>query len=383
MTDTNKEGYICPYCTSSHTIKQQYRDNKTKQRYLCKDCNKTFTVDLLTLEILTRVDGVTEKVKKTKKLFDEVEEITRDVVSYLEKRKRLSPTDNTVSILCDETWVQMFSDSHCGLKVTRGETGDIGNYNLEVFKKQLQYLLDTTVRILDYHTNTPDTLIIPFLGDLVENCIMRDNQMASVEFQVTEQVMHATEIILDYIIALSKYFKNIKCFGVYGNHGRLTQSIKGSHPSDNFDRLVYWALKARLAGIDNITFDYTEAQHMLVEIEGWNFWIEHGDTLRGWNGLPFYGAKREMDKINKMLMKYKENADYMLCGHFHNSAEFENIIMNGCWAGGDLFSIGKLRTSSIPSQTLFSVNKKHGVIWKRDIQLVDNIKDVKVRVYNT
>lgn len=372
----------CPYCESERNIKKAFRAERTKQRYLCKDCNRTFTVNLITEKIITRLSEDTERIKMSKKLFDSVEDLTKRIVGNLKKRKRLRPIITKGNELGKETWINLFSDCHCGLKVTRAETGDIGNFNLEIFKKEVQYLLDTIVRILDYHTNKSDTLVIAFLGDMIENAIMRDNQMASIEFQITDQIMLVVEIVVDYIIALSKYFKNIKCFGVYGNHGRMTQNIKGIHPKDSFDRLVYWGIKERIKGLDNISFEFTEAQHILIDVEGWRFWLEHGDTLRGWNGLPFYGAKREIDKINNMLMKFKEHANYMLCGHFHNECDFENIFMNGGFAGGDLFSIGKMRSSNLPTQALLGVNKKHGVVWKRPIKLVDNPKEMRIKVFN-
>jgi len=275
----------------------------------------------------------------------------------------------------------MISDFHYGLKVKPVEIGGMFEYNSKVAKRELDYLLLKTCRILEYHPNRPDKLVIAFLGDMIDNAIMRDNQMASIEFQITEQIMGAAELFTDYVIALSKYFKEIKCFGVYGNHGRMTKSVKGAHPEDNFDRLVYWGMKERLRGLDNISLEYTKAQHMLIDIEGWRFWLEHGDTVRSWAGIPFYGAKREKNNIGDMLSKFSEKADYMLAGHFHNDAEFENIYMNGAFVGGDIFSIGKLRRMGIPSQTILGINKKHGVVWKRKIQLIDEPRKMKIKIY--
>jgi len=367
----------CPYCGSTdlspyghYTYKGAYL-----KRYICNNCGK-FPKEK---ENDIKRERATP-ANKNKKIFDNVEKISKRVVENLEKRERFNP-QIIKSHLKKEVWLQMISDFHYGLKVKPVEIGGIFEYNSEVAKKELDYLLFKTCRILEYHPNRPDTLVITLLGDMIDNAIMRDNQMASIEFQITDQIMGVVELMTDYIITLSKYFKEIKCFGVYGNHGRITQKVTGAHPKDNFDRIVYWGIQERLKGIDNISFEFTEAQHMLVDIEGWQFWLEHGDTVRSWAGIPFYGAKREKSNINDMLNKFSEKADYTLAGHFHIDAEFENIFMNGSFVGGDIFSIGRLRRMNIPSQTILGINKKHGVVWKRKIQLIDEPRKMKIKVY--
>lgn len=347
------------------------------RRYLCNSCGKIPKEKENDVKANTLKNIPEGKKKET---FDKVEKIAKEVVRNLDKRERYVP-EVSLNPLKKEVWLQMISDFHYGLCVKPVEIGGMSEYNSKVAKTELNYLLSKTCRILEYYPNRPDTLVIAFLGDMIDNAIMRDNQMASIEFQVTDQIMGVVELFTDYIISLSKYFTNIKCFGVYGNHGRITKDIRGAHPKDNFDRIVYWSIQERLRGLENISFEFTEAQHMLIEVEEWRFWLEHGDTVRSWVGIPFYGAKREKNNIGDMLSKFSEKADYMLVGHFHNDAEFENIYINGSFVGGDIFSIGKLRRLNIPSQTVLGVNKKHGVVWKRKIQLIDEPKKMKIKIY--
>jgi len=370
----------CPYCGSDKLTKRGF-DPHNKQKYKCENCGKYPTEGAKKHRNKEDIKFIPlTKKKKNKEIYVNVEKISQKVVKSLEKRERYIP-QIIKSHLKKEVWLQMVSDFHYGLKVKPVEIGGMFEYNSKVAKRELDYLLMKTCRILEYYPNRPDKLVIAFLGDMIDNAIMRDNQMASIEFQITDQIMGVVELMTDYIITLSKYFKEIKCFGVYGNHGRMTQSVKGAHPKDNFDRIVYWSIQERLRGIDNITLEFTEAQHMLIDVEGWRFWLEHGDTVRSWAGIPFYGAKREKANIGDMLSKFSEKADYMLAGHFHNDAEFENIFMNGAFVGGDIFTVGKLRRMNIPSQTILGVNKKHGVVWKRKIQLIDEPKKMKIKVY--
>jgi hypothetical protein len=216
---------------------------------------------------------------------------------------------------------------------------------------------------------------------MIENAIMRGNQMASIEMGITGQIMYVSELILDYIIALSKYFPSIKCYGVYGNHGRITSSPTDSHPSDNFDKLVYWLVQERIKGMSGISMEFTEAQHMIININGWNCWLEHGDTIKGWAGIPFYGGTREKSNLGQMLDIVQSRADYMFVAHHHRNAEFDNIVFNGSFVGGDIYSIGRLRRMAIPVQMLMGISKKHGIVWTRPISLIDNLRDMKAKIY--
>jgi transposase-like protein len=54
---TNKEVICCPHCKSIHFSKNGKKDNR--QRYICKDCNKTFTTTNDTILFKTRKDTST------------------------------------------------------------------------------------------------------------------------------------------------------------------------------------------------------------------------------------------------------------------------------------------------------------------------------------
>jgi len=311
-----------------------------------------------------------------------IRKIAEEVSDSIKKRKRLFPKGSVKNIkLADETWLQQFSDLHYGLLVKPVEVGELSIYNASIAKDRIEYLAKMMTRILQYHTNKPKTLVITLLGDMIDNCIMRGNQGMNIEFGVTKQVMEVTEILTDYIIFLSKYFHTIKCYGIYGNHGRITRKTTDAAPYDNFDNLVYWSVKERIKDMKDISMEYTDAQHMIVEVNGWKFWLEHGDTVNSWVGIPFYGAKREKANITETLMQFRENADYMLMGHHHQAATFNNIFLNGSFVGGDIYSIGKLRRMSLPSQNLMAINKKHGVVWNREIQLIDEPRKMKIKIY--
>lgn len=335
------------------------------------------SLGLANIKINSQVSGDKKKVN-----LNDVKDVTNKIFNKLKDRKRLNPKYKINEKLKSEKWLQMFSDLQYGLMVNKIEVGGLGFYDPQVAKERLEYLISVIGRIIQYSPNRPEELYLAFLGDNIENAYMQANQQSRVDFGVCQQIIETEELILDYIVALSKYFPVLKIFAIVGgNHGRMGRKKNDASPTDNFEYLIYNHISKRLADMKDIYFNYTSAKHMIVEINDWKFWLEHGDTVRSWMGIPFYGIKREKDNINAMLAKFREHADYLLAGHFHTKANFEDIFMNGSFVGGDAYSIGDLRRMDYPYQSLLGVNKKHGIIWHRPICLIDDPRKLEIKIY--
>ena len=327
-----------------------------------------------------------EMSKKDKKEFFEnvVHKSIKDVVKSLPKRRRLKPPQKRKKPrdIKRETWLLQLSDFHFGEVVKAVEVGGIAEYDPDIATDRLGKLLYSVIRMLDYAVVEPKELVIAFQGDNIDNAIMRGQQYGQVAYGIFEQVITATELFVDFVIGLSKYFYKIRCYGVPGNHGRMTRKPTDSIPEDNFDNMIYWVLKDRLKKMRGISFDYEpRVQHLIVEIEKNLFWIQHGDTIRSWAGIPFYGADREKKNINEILGKFDTHIDYVLTAHFHTPADFNNIQMNGSFVGGDTYSVGRLRRMSTPVQKLHGVSEKHGIVWTRKLHLIDKPKKGEVKIY--
>jgi len=326
------------------------------------------------------LEGVIE-IKKQPEV--NIDDLADKVLKRLPPKKRYFPKYDKATNLVPEVWLQLFSDLHFGLVVKAAEVGGLSEYTPEIATERTMYLADTLGRILEYYPNKPDTIAVAFLGDMIDNSILRGNQRANIAMDLVSQIMLTTELLTDFLIELSKYFQFIKVFAVYGNHGRSTKGITDAPPLENFDKLIYWAVQQRIANNKNMFLDFTDAQHMLIEINTWRFWLEHGDTLKGWAGIPYYGAKRERSGISDMMSLIRTQADYLVAAHFHNAlfAVDDHILMNGSVVGGDLYSIGRLRRMAVPHQMLYGINEKHGVVWNRPIQLIDNPRNLKVEIH--
>jgi len=345
-----------------------------KGRVFCPECDKDFS-DRSGFRYHWKKEHV-----EVKQQFQTVKEIAQEVITELPKLKRLDPPRLVKGNLKPESWVLELSDFHYGQLVKAVEVGGLSEYSPEIARQRLSLLGEKIIRILEYHPNRPKELVIALLGDIVDGSILRGNQQSNIEFGVCFQVIEVVELIADFVVMLSAHFPEIRVYGVYGNHARLTPNPKDSPPQENFDLLSYHFIKQRLKGLKGISLEYTEAQHMIVEINKINFWLEHGDTVRGWAGYPYYGADRQKNNIQSILGLFKENAKYMLMGHHHRFGCFNDILANGSFVGGDLYSIGRLRRMGIPEQVLFGVNDKYGVVWVRPIQLSEPCK-ASIKIY--
>ncbi len=349
------------------------KPNVVNGKYICPKCDKEYNSQ----------GGYCNHYKKehiNEEVVDKVKEVTEQVIKSLPTLKRLTPPSVEKGNLKPESWVLLFSDWHYGQLVKAVEVGGFSEYSPLIAKQRLELLAATIIRVLEYHPNKPNELVIAGLGDMVDGSILRGNQQSNIEFGVCRQVIEAVELIADFIILLSGHFPVIRFYGVYGNHARLTPNPKDAPPQENFDLLMYHFIKQRLGTLDQISVDYTEAQHMIVEVNKHNLWLEHGDTVKGWAGYPYYGADREKNNIMSILSMFKEQAHYLLMGHHHRLSYFNGIIGNGSFVGGDLFSIGKLRRMGIAEQMLLSINETHGLVWTRPIKLSEP-KLAKIKIY--
>ena len=375
--------HICPICQQDFAFRSGFRRHYNNVHRDTGDAVGG-TERGLGGEIDTKMTSIPLKSKtkaeKEKELLRNIKDIAQEVVQVLPKLQRLTPPIIKKGQLANETWVLLFSDLHLGQLVRAIEVGGLSEYSPAIAKERVEGLAQTIIRVREYHPNKPKELVIACLGDMVDGSIMRGNQQSNIEFGVVKQVIEGVELVSDFIVLLSGHFEKIRFYGVYGNHGRLTRSPTDAPPQENFDLMLYHFVQQRFKGVKGVSIEYTEAQHMTVRVENHNLWLEHGDTVRGWAGYPYYGADRERNNITAMLNLFNEKADYMLIAHHHRLSYFNNIIANGAFPGGDLYSVGRLRRMNMPEQTLCAFHKRHGLVWLRPIQLADP-SEMTVKIY--
>lgn len=269
----------------------------------------------------------------------------------------------------------LFSDAQIGEHITREDTNGFGEYNVEIFKERMDKLVNKMRELTEVHKgySNIETLNIFMLGDNVDGIGIYRGQEHHLDALVVEQLLIGSEKIAEAIIQLLGTFQNIKITGIIGNHGRMGR--KGENPSHvNFDFLLYKMLERMLSEYgDRIEWTIPTSNWVLQDILGNGFLLLHGDTIRAWNGIPYYGIDRADARLTKMLQARNRTYKYLCLGHHHNPGDVDSPngekILNGTMVGGSNFSINQLHTTSRPSQWFFGINKEEGITWRYKILL--------------
>jgi hypothetical protein len=265
----------------------------------------------------------------------------------------------------------ILSDLHIGHSHSMEETGGLSEYNLDIFIKRLHSLQKSVSDIYELHSYLYElpTLHIFCLGDIVDGSNAAGAwSPVYIDTPVYDQLMLGFEHLSQSIQYLLTIFKNIKFYGVRGNHGRIAPNgVEKDYA--NWDNVIYHMLRVKFADNPRIEFNIPKTWWIMENIKEHNFLLVHGDDVRG-SGNAIKNLERFSASMSGML---KARPDYTICGHFHESTEltsnFGKMIINGSFVGADVYAIKNLHKYSRPEQKIFGINNSHGVTWRYDLDL--------------
>lgn len=290
--------------------------------------------------------------------------------------------------LIEESLIMFVADLHTGEVVSPAETMGFGNYNFEIFQRRMEQYVDIVLRFHEdilktyYHRK----LHMFCLGDWVAGIIheeLRETAGAGIMQEVVGCVTVMEQVILD----LLPHFPEIELSCVVGNHGRLEKQVRFKRKSqDSFDWLVYTMLAQRLSKYPQIKFNISQAPYLLVTVENHTWLLMHGDTVKGWAGIPFYGVERETRKWGDLFGIKNENFEYVALGHFHTPYTLPRpgggkVFGSGAVIGPTEFSLAVTNSVSPPSQWLMGMHERKGISLTADIHLSDWVEKLSYR-YN-
>lgn len=272
----------------------------------------------------------------------------------------------------EEEAILLFSDAQIGEEIKLEETNGFGEYNIGIFKKRLAYLIEQVRLIGEKQLDGIKVLNIFMLGDNVDGLGIYRGQEFHLDILVVDQLIIGAHSLCEQLIHLLLTYDKIKIWGIVGNHGRVGK--KGEYPTTvNWDYALYKMLEMLLENYkDRIEWVIPKSNWTIANVKDHNFLLLHGDTIKGWNGLPYYGIDRADSRLTKMLAAHGKSFRYLCLGHHHNPADIDSPngekILNGTMVGGSDFSINLLHTSSRPSQWFLGVNDS-GITWRYKIYL--------------
>ena len=346
------------------------------------------------------IDLITDKMK------DAIEAVPAvDIISL----KKYKPFKTSGS---EEEAVLLLGDLHCGNFVSPDETANLGNYNMELFSERMERLTNSVIEITGLHRKLyPIKKLNVFcLGDLVQGMNnVGQWSPAYIEQDILTQIFVCMQKIEISLITLSKVYEQVDFWGVVGNHGRAAK--RGAEKDYvNWDYIMYVFLEKSLSNYPNIKFHVDKSWMQIAEIQQKKFMLVHGDDIKGWAGIPFYGIQRAesryrtlleqfknpaeaihicrpyLEKLEKnptdtqahadliqAVMLYAKSFDHLVIGHFHTPGTLPinsggKIFINGSFYGGDNYSLKTIQSANPPIQKFFGVHKK-GVSWQYDLEL--------------
>ena len=267
----------------------------------------------------------------------------------------------------------LLSDMHLGSCFTKEDTGGLSEYNIDIAKKRLDTLKNTLLSILERHQHVCDIpeLHVFCLGDIVAGMNGVGSWSSNyIDLDIYDQMMEGMAMLRNVIATWSRAFKKIHFYGVFGNHGRAAKrGVQKDYT--NWDKICYEFVRQSMGEYENIVWNIPKAWWIQTRILNHNFYMTHGDGIRGSLGVPYYGVERA-ERLILGLMK-NDPPDYMLLGHFHSPAEIQTnsgrIMLNGSFLGGDMYSLRDLRRKDRSEQKMFGIHDKKGITWSYNIQL--------------
>lgn len=258
----------------------------------------------------------------------------------------------------------LLSDIHAYSKIDPESTQGLGSYNFKIFEQRLNCLIEKIILFKeeDKESQGLNRLVIHGLGDYVEGEGIFPSQAHNIEAAGTDQVVGVAEQLASIFLTLLKYFTEIEIASVSGNHSKVGGKHAGLHENFSLDYLVFYivGILLRNTGMKNIKVFVTQSPMLLSKRGKFLFLSEHGDAIKNYFSIPWYGMERRHMKLNDL---YRQNIDYHLVGHFHTSSEVNagQIMTNGSFPGGSNLSINRMGCSSLPMQKIFYFSEKHGI----------------------
>lgn len=253
--------------------------------------------------------------------------------------------------------VLVLSDWHYGLK-----TNNVFNqYNTDICKARLNNVVKRAIQKIEH--NRCNKLHVVVLGDLIHGGIHVSARVASEEL-ICDQLMQASELLAQAIIALAESVPEVDVHVTYGNHGRTIPNKGDSIHRDNLERIIPWWLETRLLAEERRVGDILNInvipddgnEFVLFDSCGHGFCASHGD-LDSLKGSPRL--------LTTLFQKsYGKDIEYILLGDKHHRASYSELgvdaLLCGSLCGTDDFANDK-RLYSTPSQLLLIVTPSDGV----------------------
>lgn len=299
-------------------------------------------------DLLLQKDAEEERTKQIVEAVNAIEELPR--VNFIKPKKATTQIPSVLHL----------TDWHIGEFINPKETEYRSNFNWSIAQDRiLGQLVPRFKKWIDTQRGgyLSEDLHIVCTGDFISGDIHQELLVTN-EFPMPVQTANAGNLIGTVIAELAPHFRKVTVVEIGAdNHSRLVRKPQAKQKTTNsMSYLVYEIANATVAKLTNVEINRAEGMKLLFDINGTKFLGEHGDTVKSWQGIPFYGMEREKAREATRRMFNGQGFHHLIMGHYHVPV-FASIIVGGCLPGTSEYdhSCGRM---SPASQTAFLVGKR-------------------------
>ena len=249
------------------------------------------------------------------------------------------------------------TDLHIGALVDT----DINVFNYEVAQYRMKKYL---AKVIDEcHKNGINNVYVMNLGDSIEHPYMHNLAYTS-EFNMVEQILKASDLIIKFLVGLSEAGINVTTAGIGGNHDRFNENKDKSLHGDHAVKAINKSIKSFIENskIERIIYEEAKDYSHSIEVNGVHIKFVHGD-LDNVNDPNLIAKHCALDGVNYSLI---------VMGHCHHYRIIEQgvgkmAIMFGSLKGADNYGQNKRKVAS-PSQGIIII-REDGEIEPKMIKL--------------
>ena len=319
----------------------------TEQQFV----NKAFGSELGEYQIKKReLQNKNRELNKLQRKLTDQTIFSRELINSISKPRVIHTNKyvkDNLNTNKNDTLIVITSDWHVGAKVELKNN----EYSYAIAQQRLDKYIQAICRAVQLYK--PSNIKIINLGDLIENSQMRQNQGYYTEFELSNQIVKATELQDSFLSSLAISFPNIQFefTELAGNHDRFAPNKKDQLYGDSVAVVARELTKSfkntnkAMTNFKVINPD-TEYRH-IINVQGHNLAFVHGD----------------LDKVNDNNCLAKVSAfehttlDALVGGHLHSLMIKENnglVVQSGSLIGPTEYS-DRLGCYASASQVMLNV----------------------------
>lgn len=178
--------------------------------------------------------------------------------------------------------VMMLNDTHYGLCVDSESVNNINTYSWKEASRRTAMVVKEAIEYKPYARHETETLHLVLNGDLMAGVI--HGITGKGQDLLIHQYNGMVHILTHTIHNLASNFKNVKVYGMNGNHSELSHKREhgnrvASEFYDSYDNMAFYALSVGFRNYSNVEFIVPKTPYVFLDLPGGRAMAAHGHNM--------------------------------------------------------------------------------------------------------